>query len=56
MVGGTLATALLQSRLVGFSESQLLIGLGLANLGAAAYVQRQIMPHSNRLLQHDHPL
>ena len=46
MVGGTLATALLQSGLIGLSESQLLIGLGLANLGAAAYVQRQIMPHS----------
>ena len=56
MVGGTLATALLQSRLVGFSKSQLLIGLGFANLGAAAYVQRQIMPHSKRLLQHDHPI
>jgi len=43
MVGGTLATALLQSRLIGLSEPVLLIGLGLANIGAAAYVRWQVV-------------
>jgi MFS family permease len=50
MVAGTLATALLQSRLVGLSEPVLLIGLGVANIGAAAYVWTKILPHK---LQHD---
>ncbi|QXX73527.1 MFS transporter [Methylovirgula sp. HY1] len=45
MVAGTIATAVLQSRLVGLSEPLLLIGLGLTNIGAAAYVQREIVPH-----------
>ncbi|HEY1736479.1 MAG TPA: MFS transporter [Methylovirgula sp.] len=53
MVAGTIVTALLQSKLVGISEPKLLIGLGLANLGAALYVQREIMPHKARLAQHD---
>jgi hypothetical protein len=53
MVAGTIVTALLQSKLVGISEPKLLIGLGLANLGAALYVQRAIMPHKARLAQHD---
>lgn len=54
MVAGTLATALLQSHFIGLSEPLLLIGLGLTNIGAAAYVQRKIAPH--RLLQQDHPV
>ena len=44
MVGGTVVTAVLQSRLVGLSEPVLLLGLGLANIGAAAYVWRKVMP------------
>ena len=52
MVAGTLATALLQSRLIGLSEPVLLVGLGLANIGAAAYVWRQILPHKR--MRHDH--
>jgi len=47
MVAGTLVTAVLQSRIVGLSESALLGALGLFNLGAAAYLrrtQRQLAP------------
>jgi len=44
MVGGTVVTAVLQSRLVGLSEPVLLLGLGLANIGAGAYVWRKVMP------------
>ncbi len=44
MAAGTLATALLQSRLFGFSEPALLALLGLFNFGAAAYVERRILP------------
>ena len=51
MVAGTLATALLQSRLVGLSEPALLIGLGLTNIAAAAYVRVKILPHK---LRQDH--
>ncbi len=54
MVAGTLAAAFLQSRFIGLSEPLLLIGLGLTNIGAAAYVQRKIVPH--RLTQQDHPI
>ncbi|HKH81262.1 MAG TPA: MFS transporter [Methylovirgula sp.] len=44
IVAGTLLTAVLQSRLFGFSEPLLLAGLGICNLGAAAYVQKAILP------------
>ncbi len=54
MVAGTLAIAFLQSRLIGLSEPLLLIGLGLGNIGAAAYVQRAIVPH--KLVDHNHPV
>lgn len=50
MVAGTLATALLQSRFIGLPEPLLLIGLGLSNIGAAAYVQHEIVPH--KLIRH----
>ncbi|WP_091678411.1 MFS transporter [Methylocapsa palsarum] len=40
IVGGVLVTAALQSRSVGLSEPALLAGLGILNLGAAAYVLR----------------
>ena len=42
MVGGTLTTAVLQSRQIGLSEPALLIGLGVANIGASAYVRTRI--------------
>ncbi|HEY5225900.1 MAG TPA: MFS transporter [Methylovirgula sp.] len=41
MVGGTLATAVLQSRF-GVSEPVLLIALGITNIGASAYVRLRI--------------
>lgn len=44
MVFGSLATALLQSRFFTLSESTLLIGLGIATLGAAFYVRQAILP------------
>lgn len=44
MVAGSLATALLQSRFIGFSEPALLAALGLGNLGAAVYVWKAVMP------------
>jgi acyl-[acyl-carrier-protein]-phospholipid O-acyltransferase/long-chain-fatty-acid--[acyl-carrier-protein] ligase len=40
IVGGVLLTAALQSKSVGISEPALLTGLGILNLGAAAYVRR----------------
>jgi hypothetical protein len=43
MVAGSLATALLQSRLFGFGEPILLALLGLANVAAAAYIRRTIV-------------
>jgi MFS family permease len=46
IVAGTLLTAALQSRFFGFSEPVLLAALGLCNFGAAAYVQRRILPLS----------
>lgn len=46
IVAGTLVTAVLQSRLFGLSEPFLLNLLGICNLGAAAYVQRAIIPLS----------
>ncbi len=54
MVGGTLATALLQSRFIGLSAPLLLIGIGLTNVGAAVYVRRKIVPY--KIAQHDHPV
>ncbi|MFZ1078393.1 MAG: MFS transporter, partial [Methylovirgula sp.] len=48
IIGGTLLTALLQSRLFGFSEPLLLAFLGVFNFGAAAYVQRAILPLSRK--------
>jgi MFS family permease len=44
IVGGTLVTALLQSRFFGLSEPLLLAALGILNFGAAAYVQNKILP------------
>lgn len=43
MVAGTLATALLQSPLVGWSEPALLGLLGLLNVGAALYFKRTLL-------------
>lgn len=49
MVAGTLATALLQSRFFGLSEPVLLAALGVLNFGAAAYVQKSILPLSRSI-------
>ncbi len=46
IVAGTLVTALLQSRFFGLSEPLLLAALGVCNFGAAAYVQKTILPLS----------
>jgi hypothetical protein len=46
IVGGTLVTALLQSRFFGLSEPLLLTTFGVLNFGAAAYVQKKILPLS----------
>jgi MFS family permease len=48
IVAGTLVTALLQSHFFGLSEPALLAALGVFNFGAAAYVQRAILPLSAR--------
>ena len=42
MVVGSAATALLQSKLVGISNPTLLLGLGVANIGAAGYFLRKL--------------
>lgn len=46
IVAGTLITALLQSHFFGLSEPLLLAALGICNFGAAAYVQKTILPAS----------
>jgi acyl-[acyl-carrier-protein]-phospholipid O-acyltransferase/long-chain-fatty-acid--[acyl-carrier-protein] ligase len=43
IVAGVLATAFLQSEIVGFSEPGLLAGLGMMNFGAAWFVYRTIL-------------
>ncbi len=48
IIAGTLLTALLQSRLFGLSEPLLLALLGIFNFGAAAYVQKAILPLSRK--------